>query len=314
MALANVYQAQSLGDGISALLSALPPWFASTAGLGAAAAYWCTFKLRMKLARWRAAQRNAILNRLRPLHGTTSPDPEHQEEQDGHDAGIGADAATPSRASCNAAASPGTGGRSAGRQLSAVIALSSEDIDEFCLGLGLCPRRDEDLTACVVEMLQSPSPPDWPLDRCRGGEVRFVHGGRGYFFHPEARHVEDHVRRELEKRRRMERKELGLPVDDHSPPSSKSEVAGLGDPHSAGDTYNFFMTMLERFKAREMEKMERDVTESLRAGCLPPPSSRGPPPTHAGATGNVSRSGLPPSVPAGRSNKAPIASTFNSSS
>ena len=279
----NIYQAQTLTDGISAMLSALPPWFISTAALGTAAAYWCTFKLRLKVARWRGAQRNAILNRLRPLRSrTTSPEPDACEEVDEQRRqGFGGDR---EQSDSSNAASPSS------RQC-AVVATSSE-IDEFCLGLGLASPRDDDLIDLVVRMLQRPPPPDWPLLHCQGGQIRFVHNGTGHFFHPEVRDIEDQVRRELHHRSRLEMKQLGLIVDDRSPsPSKPSSRTDIGNDTNAMGT---FMSMLEYFKAKEKDKIEREVTESLRHH--PPPPSRAPP---LGSSG-VSVRAAPAAPPTGR--------------
>lgn len=193
-ALRQLRTAESVSEAVSLFFYLFPPWVPPCAVIGGCCVYYLSIVTRIKLARWRIAERRrakrqyALLEGLQAMHkidnealesrggcGSLAPifseadiDEEEEEEED-------------------------------------LTAVSLRDLDEFRSSLGIVLPRDEDLLVRVERLLvDDPIPDGWALYRTTAGIIRFMNRNTQElsFAHPAAEEEKNYIESEVRRRDR----------------------------------------------------------------------------------------------------------------
>lgn len=178
-------EAEDLGTGLRVLRRAIPLWVPAVGLVTAAVGYYLTFRVRLFLAKWRAAARRRaerkyeLLDNLRGVPAGPVGAVEALRDDDGDDDDEDSDDET---------------------------AVSMRDVDEFRSSLGIRLPRDEDLMGIVERMLMAdPIPDGWVLYRTSVGLIRFLNLNTQelHFFPPNKRKEKQYIESELARRNRQ---------------------------------------------------------------------------------------------------------------
>lgn len=257
--------AATLEEGVVVIKSAVPTWVPTTVAVAACASLYVSYRTRLMIGKWRKNERARIIQKYRNNQSASpSPSPQRCDPED-----------------------------SANLETVDPTVVTTDDLNEFHMALGLMQPRDDDLIAMVDDMLlNQPIPNGWILYRTTGGYIRFrqLNTEELTFFHSGARDLEQLVRSGVATRNQAEMEfqfgEMSRGVStsghgEHDQDEIQPAVPSadfVSDPASAADSEEAqgFNKLLSFFvnKEKESAAMEAQIQESFRPSRVKRSTSR----------------------------------------